>query len=234
MASEMTPEALALIPDGNRRWSRGHKLSIFQGYNLGVKKFVEFSEWCIDYGINNLSVWAFSTENLRRPGAETKMLFEIYKKAANDKDIINRLHNNETRAVIVGNRDLLPKSLMTQLHKVELETKRYTKRTINMLIGYGGRDDLLEAAQSMVRDAVNKRLRYVNEAVFRRYLLSGAIPDVDMVIRTSGEERLSGLMPWQTGYAELYFSEKMWPEFTRKDLDAALTEYGRRQRRFGR
>lgn len=227
------PETLAIIPDGNRRWARKHRLSFFSGYKLGVEKFIDFAEWCKQYGVRNITVWAFSTENFKRESAERSMLFSIYKKFATDREMLLRLHNNETRFNVVGNKALLPRDLLDALHKVEVQTKGYTARTINMLIAYGGKDDILHAAERLVRDAVRKRVRNVSEALFRTYMLSNQVPDIDLVIRTSGEERLSGFMPWQSVYSELYFSRKLWPEFTRRDLDRALVEYGRRQRRFG-
>ena len=206
--------------------------SIFNGYNVGVKKFIEFSEWCRSYGINSISVWAFSTENFSRDSKEVKALFNIYKRVANDKSILERLHKNGTRLRIVGNKKLLPKDLLTALQKVENETKSYKDRVINMLIGYGGKDDILHAAKALAGKV--KRASQINEQLFGKYLLTNALPEIDLIIRTSGEQRLSGLMPWQTSYSELYFSKKLWPDFTKKDLHAALVDYNKRQRRFGR
>ncbi len=233
MHSEKVPKALALIPDGNRRWAMKHSLSFFNGYNLGVKKFIDFADWCKDYGIDNITVWAFSTENFKRSTAEREALFNIYRKVATDRDIIARLHDNRTRVNIVGNRLLLPKDLSAALHKIEVETEAYKGRVINMLVAYGGKDDMLHAAGEIVKDALRNKVKEVNEAVFRSYMLSSGVPDIDLVIRTSGEERLSGFMPWQAGYSELYFSKKLWPDFTRRDLEIALDDYEERKRRFG-
>ncbi len=232
MAIKNVPRTIALIPDGNRRWARSHALSIFNGYSLGVKKFIDFTEWCKDYGIGSISVWAFSTENFSRNSREVKTLFNIYKRMATDKEILARLHKNKTRLRVIGNRDMLPKDLLAALRNIENETKSYTDRAINMLLGYGGKDDILHAAKSLVNAA--RRASMVNEETFRKYLLTSALPEIDLIIRTSGEKRLSGLLPWQTGYSELYFSKKLWPDFTRKDLHSALLDYNNRQRRFGR
>ena len=225
------PRTLAIIPDGNRRWSRSHKLSILSGYSQGVSKFIEFSEWCAGYGINSISVWALSTENFKRNSKEVDALFRIYKRVALDRNVIDRLHSNKTRLNIVGNKKLLPKDLRDSLHRVELETKKYSDKVINMLIGYGGRDDLMSAARSIAKKFPKGN---VTEEEFGNFLISRSIPEIDFVIRTSGEKRLSGFMPWQAGYAELYFSKKLWPDFTRNDLHAALVDYSNRQRRFGR
>lgn len=233
MRIKKVPNALALIPDGNRRWARSHGLSFFNGYRRGVHKFIDFADWCGDYGVKNITVWAFSTENFTRPTPERQALFNIYRKVANDKEITSKLHDNRTKFNIVGNKALLPRDLVNALHRIEVETEQYKEHAINMLIAYGGKDDILHATKLIVKDAVNRGIRNVSEALFRAYLFSSTIPDIDLLIRTSGEERLSGFMPWQSGYSELYFSKKLWPDFTRKDLEAALEEYERRQRRFG-
>ncbi|VVB77112.1 Tritrans,polycis-undecaprenyl-diphosphate synthase (GGDP specific) [uncultured archaeon] len=227
------PKVLALIPDGNRRWALGHSLSFFNGYNLGVKKFIDFADWCKDYGVKNIVVWAFSTENFKRSKVEQEALFNIYRKVANDGELVSRLHENRTRFNIVGNRDLLPIDLVKALQKIEEDTCAYKERVINMLIAYGGRDDILQATAAIVRDAVDRKVKTVSEDLFRTYMPSNGVPDIDLVIRTSGEARLSGFMPWQAGYSELYFSKKLWPDFTRQDLEDALTDYNNRQRRFG-
>ncbi|MDE1874419.1 MAG: di-trans,poly-cis-decaprenylcistransferase [Candidatus Micrarchaeota archaeon] len=233
MRISKAPTALALIPDGNRRWAKSQGLRFFNGYKMGVEKFIDFADWCRDYGVNNITVWAFSTENFVRPSSEREALFGIYKKVAADREILDRLHENKTRFNVVGDIAMLPKDLAKALKKVEVETGAYKDRVINMLIAYGGKDDILHAAQMLVKDAVSNGIRNVNETLFRSYMISRSIPDIDLVIRTSGEERLSGFMPWQSGYSELYFSKKLWPDFTRKDLELALIEYNRRQRRFG-
>jgi len=228
------PNTIALIPDGNRRWAKMHRLSFFNGYRLGVRKFIDFSEWCKDYGIRNITVWAFSTENFNRPKNEVNVLFDIYRKTAKDKKLIERLHENKTRFNIIGNRSILPKDLMAMLHKIEVDTMHYTDRVINMLIGYGGRDDIAYAVKKIAHGVATGRISSINEQIIRENLISHNVPDIDYIIRTSGEERLSGFMPWQAGYAELYFSRKLWPDFTKADLNMALLEYSRRQRRFGK
>ncbi|MDE1855177.1 MAG: di-trans,poly-cis-decaprenylcistransferase [Candidatus Micrarchaeota archaeon] len=233
MRISKAPSTLALIPDGNRRWARSHRLDFFNGYRRGVEKFIDFAEWCKDYGVDNITVWAFSTENFRRPGPERDALFGLYKKVAADKKMLSRLHETETRFNVVGDITMLPKDLARALKKVEVETGAYKDRVINMLVAYGGKDDILHAARLLVRNAVRRGVSNVNETLFRSYMISRTVPDIDLVIRTSGEERLSGFMPWQSGYSELYFSKKLWPDFTRRDLELALVEYERRRRRFG-
>ncbi|MGB9732287.1 MAG: polyprenyl diphosphate synthase [Candidatus Micrarchaeia archaeon] len=231
---EKVPENIAIIPDGNRRWAKSHRLSFLQGYTKGVKKFIEFSEWCMQYGIRSITVWALSTENVKRPKEEVETLFNIYRRAAKDKSIIKRLHETKTRFVVVGKKTLLPKDLIALLKKVEDGTRKYKDRIIYLLLGYGGREDIIYAANQIAKESRKGKIKKVEDETFKRYMLSKDVPDIDFVIRTSGEERLSGFMPWQAGYAELYFCKKYWPEFEKKDLEKALAEYSRRERRFGK
>ena len=226
------PKSLALIPDGNRRWARSHRLSILDGYNLGVKKFIDFSEWCMGYGINNLTVWALSSENMRRSAYEVKALFNIYRRVSKDRSIMDRLESNGIRVNVVSNKKLLPKDLVSMLEGIEKRTENNKKGVINMLMEYGGKDDLVYAAKRIA--ALAEKGKEISADIFRNCLLSCKVPEIDMIIRTSGEQRLSGFMPWQTSYSELYFSKKLWPDFARNDLHHALLEYDRRDRRFGK
>ncbi len=149
MAFASVPRSLALIPDGNRRWSKAHALSVLDGYNLGVKKFIDFSEWCLDYRISNLTVWALSSENIRRSANEVKALFNIYRRVAKDRDILERLQGNGIRLNIISNKSLIPKDLSASLKSVEKKTEGNTNGVINMLIGYGGHEDMVFAARKV-------------------------------------------------------------------------------------
>jgi len=228
MASRHLPKTLALIPDGNRRWAEQNKLSVLKGYNHGVGKFIDFSEWCVNEGIRNITVWAFSSENISRPKREVNALFHIYERAAKDKKLMEKIHNNKMKINIISNPAVVPKKLISILSRIEEETAHYNENVTNILLGYGGRADIEFAIEKM------KRLKKFNIAEFSNNLMSKAIPNIDLIIRTSGEMRLSGFMPWQSAYSELYFSDKLWPDFTKKDFSLALEEYNRRERRFGR
>jgi len=227
------PKVIAIIPDGNRRWAGRHSFSVFNGYRTGVRKFIDFADWCKEYGVKNITVWGFSTENFDRSAHERKALFKLYKKVATDKEVIDRLCKNKTRFKVIGNTWLLPKDLLFALRAVEERTKHYKDRVINMLIAYGGADDILYGVREMAKLIARNGGR-INESTLRAHLLSNSVPDLDLVIRTSGEERLSGFMPLQSSYAELYFSDKLWPDFTKKDLRKALLDYSKRKRRFGK
>jgi undecaprenyl diphosphate synthase len=224
------PQHVALIPDGNRRWSRENKLKTFNGYEVGIKKFIDFSVWLKGFGVKTLTVWALSIDNISsRNGAELSALYGLYIKAANDPDILEKLDANRSRVNIIGNLSLLPAGVRAALRKVEKRTKGYGDFTINLLIAYGGRYDLSVAVKRITQTGMP-----LDEGTIQRNLLTSSIPDADMIIRTSGEQRLSGFLPWQSAYSELYFSKKYWPDFQKQDLDRAMRDFSSRSRRFGR
>ncbi len=232
--SEKVPSHIALIPDGNRRWARSHKFNLFNGYNLGVKKFVRFSIWAKGLGVKMLTVWALSSENLRnRSKEELSVLFRIYVKAARDPSILRMLKENQTRVNIIGNLRSLPAEVRKALLELHKKTKDYKDFTINLLIGYGGKDDIVHAVRRILNKYRNRNIDISAEEI-ERSLITNEVPDVDLVIRTSGEMRTSGLMPWQIAYSELYFSKKYWPDFEKADLVEAVQDYSSRERRFGK
>lgn len=229
------PKHLALIPDGNRRWSNSHKLEVLNGYQKGVHKFIDFSIWAKGFGVKTLTVWALSTENIKnRSKAEISVLYHLYVNAARDPKILEKLKNNGTRVKIIGNQSLLPKRVKDALQSLERVTKEYKDFTVNLLIGYGGKDDMLHAFKKVYDYALQGKISAINESVVMENMRTASLPDVDLIIRTSGEMRLSGFLPWQSDYSELYFAKKYWPDFNKTDLKKALKVFSSRQRRFGR
>lgn len=229
------PKHLALIPDGNRRWSSTHRLQIFNGYQKGVKKFIDFTIWAKGFGVKTVTVWALSTENIKnRSTAELKVLYNLYINASKDPEILETLRANGAKVNIVGNSLLLPKKVKDALASLEERTKTYKDFTINLLIGYGGRDDILFAIKKIYNYAMKGKINDIDEALVNSNIRTADLPDVDFIIRTSGEMRLSGFLPWQSDYSELYFAKKYWPDFNKKDLEKALQDFSERQRRFGR
>ena len=229
------PSHLALIPDGNRRWSNSHKLQIFTGYQKGVKKFIDFSIWAKGFGVKTLTVWALSTENIKnRSKAEINALYMLYVNAAKDPEMLQQLKDNGARIRIIGNMQMLPKKVREALQSVENRTKKYNDLTINLLVGYGGKDDILYAFKKLHNYTLQGKINAINEALVNQLMRTASLPEVDFIIRTSGEMRLSGFLPWQSDYSELYFAEKYWPDFDKKDLEKALEVYSERQRRFGK
>jgi undecaprenyl diphosphate synthase len=228
----VVPDHVALIPDGNRRWSKANRTRMFEAYNLGIKKFVDFSVWLKGFGVKNLTVWALSMDNvLKRQNSELSVLYGLYVKAARDPEIMEKLKENGARIRVIGRLDLLPRTVREALESVERKTKSYTDFTINLLVAYGGRYDLLSAVNSSRASIGDRQL---TEEDLKGQLLTSSIPDADMIIRTSGETRLSGFLPWQSSYSELYFSRKYWPDFSKRDLRRALVAFSSRQRRFGK
>ncbi|MDE1868828.1 MAG: di-trans,poly-cis-decaprenylcistransferase [Candidatus Micrarchaeota archaeon] len=226
------PKHVALIPDGNRRWSNKNRLALFSGYQMGVKKFIDFSIWAKSFGVKTLTVWALSTENVKaRSNLELNALYKLYVQAATDPKILADLKANNARIRVIGNMYLVPTKVKDALLSLEKKTKMYKEFTINLLIGYGGRDDLLYAVRDIRSERAKNR---ITESMVGEHIRTSSVPNVDLLIRTSGEQRLSGFLPWQTSYSELYFAKKYWPDFKKSDLRKALVEFSERQRRYGK
>ena len=226
----IVPAHLALIPDGNRRWAKSNRISLINGYQNGIKKFISFGIWAKRMGVKTLSVWALSTENIaNRSGAELGILYALYQKAAVDPEIFKVLSENNARIRVIGDMSRVPRKVREALASLERRTAAYRDFTINLLIGYGGREDILYGARNGERLGAG-----LDQKSFGSMIRSADIPDVDLVIRTSGEHRLSGFLPWQSSYSELYFSRKYWPDFERRDLSRAIRSYASRDRRLGK
>ena len=223
------PRHVAIIPDGNRRWARSRGLEAFYGhYQAGNEQNINelFSE-AKRLGIKYISIWGFSTENWKRNDREVKAIFDLI--LGNIGKFKENAHNEEIRFRHIGRKDRLPKKLVSELKRLEKETEEYDSLNVQLCLDYGGRDEIVRAVSKMVKDKVKK----VDESVFVSYLDTADIPDLDLIIRTSGEKRVSGLMPFQSIYAELYFTDINFPEFGPKDLRAAVSEFRNRTRRFG-
>ena len=224
------PDHVALIPDGNRRWSFLHKVALFGGYDKGVRKFIDFSVWAKGFGIKTLTVWALSTENMKnRSKGELAALYMIYVRASTDPKLLETLKRNGSKIIVIGNLSALPVKVARALRLLESRTKAYKEFTINLLIGYGGSDDLVYAFRKLCVGAVS-----VDGEAIRQNIRTASVPDIDLIIRTSGEMRLSGFLPLQSSYSELYFAKKYWPDFEKRDLSRALHVFAKRQRRFGK
>lgn len=229
------PRHVAIIPDGNRRWAKAHGYPVKYGHRQGANTFKEIVRYAGELGIKYVSFYAFSTENWKRSASEVESLMELLrgflknadKELGNDKDKI--------RLMVSGKLDRLSPELQKEIRKIEEETKYNTGIIVNICINYGGRDEILECTKQICRKVVDKKINIdnIDEVVFNSHLYTKDIPDPDLLIRTSGEIRISNFLLWQLAYTELYFTEKLWPDFGREDFDKALKEYLRRQRRFG-
>ena len=226
---------IAIIPDGNRRWAQKKGITKQQGYEIGIRKLGYVLKWCRDSDIRMVSLWGFSTENFLRDSAELSMLFETFnqklslalaRKAENEKYGV--------RVRFIGRPDYFPKGIKEKIAAVERETSKYSKYQVNLFFGYGGRNEIIDAVNRIAQDVKAGRRSKIDERGFERYLYTAGIPDPDLIIRTSGEQRLSGFLPWQAAYTELYFAKKLWPDFQKKDFTRAIKWYESRKRRFGK
>ncbi len=223
------PLHIAIIMDGNGRWARArHRPRVF-GHQAGVKTVRRIVEDAADIGIKHLTLYSFSTENWTRPKAEIAALFQLLKKYVEDD--LETLHKNNVRVRIIGSREGLRADLLQTIEKVESHTRGNTEFFLNIAFNYGGRDEILRAVKKL--STTTDRPEDITEAAFTACLDTHDIPDPDLVIRTSGEQRISNFLLWQAAYAEFVFMDVLWPDFTRSDLEAAIAEYAGRDRRFG-
>ena len=223
------PKHLAFICDGNRRWARTRGLPTLLGHKEGVEAIKRVVRRASELNIENLTFFCFSTENFDRSKEEVDYLFNLFREIKNLKDNFKK---HDYRFHHTGDKSMLPKDIVEIVEKVEEETKDCKKGTINLAIAYGGRNDIVNAARKIVKEKVKPE--DITEESFKNYLTTGEMPDVDLLVRTSGENRISGFMLYNMAYAELYFVKKHWPSFTGKDIDDCIAEYQSRHRRFGK
>jgi undecaprenyl diphosphate synthase len=221
------PNHVAIILDGNRRWAKLRGLPAAKGHYHGAYKALWPTVLAApDQGIKYLTVWAFSTENWSRKQTELDYLFKLFERGIRNR--INQLNHAGVRVKTIGQIDRFPKSVRETIAEAVERTAGNRKMTFTLALSYGGRTELIDAARKLAASKAE-----ITEEAFAQALYDPDLPDVDLLIRTSGEQRLSGFMPWQLNYAELYFSQKMWPDFRPEDLAAAVKEFAGRQRRFG-
>ncbi|MEK7124330.1 MAG: polyprenyl diphosphate synthase [Patescibacteria group bacterium] len=225
-----TPNHVVLFPDGNRRWAKAKNLSIEEGYLKGKDKFNDFLRWCKNREVKIVTVFGFSSENWKRPQDQIDFLMNFFEKYLEGG--IDEFNKEGVRVKIIGQRDKLKKSLLEVIEKVEEETKNNSALHLNLAVSYGGKWDIINAVKKIVGEGIDPEK--ITEEFFENYLSTAGLPPPDLVIRAGGEMRLSNFVLWQTAYSELYFSPKMWPDFTENDLEEAFKEYDRRQRRYGK
>src|SRR3989344_1128136 len=225
-----TPNHIAIIPDGNRRWAREHGLPTLEGHRRGFEAARKIVKYARDVGIHTLTLWAFSTENWTRTKEEVSYLMKLYAEMT-DK-FLDEAVKDEVRVIHLGRKDRIPEFLLKRIKNGEEKTRNFTRNILNIAFDYGGRDEVLRAI-GKIRNS-NSGIR--EEKDIEKYLDTAdqPYPDPDLILRTSGEMRISGLMIWQAAYSELLFLNKHFPEMTTSDIDFAIEEYKRRQRRFGK
>ena len=223
------PHHLAIIMDGNGRWARQRGLPRLAGHRAGTENIRPILEACVEYGVQMLTLWAFSTENWGRPKREVRGLLRILSETIDRQ--LPELHANGVRLRHIGRLDRLPHSLQEKVRQAIALTANNERITLNVAFDYGGRAEILQAVRRIIADGIAPE--QVDEALFSQYLYTAGLPDPDLVIRTSGEFRTSNFMIWQAAYAEYYITPTYWPDFGKEELYQALLDYSQRERRFG-
>jgi len=223
------PTHVAIVPDGNGRWAEKRGLSRLAGHSAGVKIMRAMIEHLNDYQIKYVTLYGFSTENWGRPEDEISGLFRILEERIG-KDV-PQLHKKGIKVRHIGRLGELPAWLQKSINSAEELTKNNTGMTLNLAFNYGGHVEILDAVRRIIAEGIPPEK--IDEKLFSSYLYTAGLPDVDLLIRTGDELRLSNFLIWQTAYSEYYFTQVLWPDFTKEDIDKALLAYSQRERRFG-
>jgi undecaprenyl diphosphate synthase len=228
------PKHLAIIMDGNGRWAKQQGLLRALGHENGTKSVRVVVEACAELNIPFLTLYAFSTENWNRPKREVELLMKLL--VASLKKEIKTLQDNEIKLTAIGNLDTLPKKVYKELLEVIDKTKDNTNMTLTLALSYGSREELVKTVKEISLKVKNNLISRdaIDESVINNHLYTRNLPDVDLLIRTSGEQRISNFLLWQLAYAELYFTDTLWPDFTKTHLFEAFLKYQNRERRFGK
>jgi tritrans,polycis-undecaprenyl-diphosphate synthase [geranylgeranyl-diphosphate specific] len=230
------PKHVAIIMDGNRRFAKDLGLKPEAGHQIGKEKIVDVLEWCFELGIKNLTIYAFSTENFNRNTEEVKILMNLCKQELEKASKDSRIHRNQVRVRIIGHMDSLPNEISTSAKKIMKQTKKYNKYSLNIALAYGGRQEIIQAIKKIAKDVKkgNLKIKEIKEPIVSNYLYTRDLPDPDLILRTSGEERISNFLLWQLAYSELYFSDVYWPAFQKGDFLQAIRTVQKRLRRYGK
>ena len=222
------PSHLGVILDGNRRWAEEQGLPIFEGHRRGLEKARLLVKWCAKKGIETLTLFVFSTENWKRTKTEVNHIMSLLEKALGDKSV-KEANEDGIRIKIIGQKEKLPKALQKRIIEVEKSTQKNKNITVNFALSYGGRAEIVDAIKNIIKKKISPDK--ITEHVIKENLSTS---DVDLVIRTGKEQRISNFLIWQAAYSELYFCPKYWPDFIEEDLDKAILDYQNRQRRVGK
>jgi tritrans,polycis-undecaprenyl-diphosphate synthase [geranylgeranyl-diphosphate specific] len=232
------PEHIAIILDGNRRWASDQMVdNPWVGHQFGAEKVEELLDWCLDLKVKSITLYAFSTENFLRTPEEVEQIMQIASEKLHKILTDERIHRNQIHVKVIGRMGLLPKNIQQIIWDVEEVTKDYDRHFLNIAFAYGGRAEIVDATRKIAEKIERGELKPdgIDEQVFENHLYTAYLPkqDPDLIIRTSGEERLSGFLLWQSAYSELFFLDVYWPDFRRIDLLRAVRTYQKRKRRFG-
>ncbi len=235
VASMPVPHHVAIIMDGNRRYAQEFGLLVTEGHEKGREKLEQILEWCMEIGVRMLTVYAFSTENVGREKDEVDALMRMFVSNFNRLAEEERVHRHKIRVRVLGQREMLPEDLKRAIERAEERTKDYDQYFFNIAVGYGGREEIIQAIRRIAEKVKEGELPVdaITERTFTEFLYTKDMPDPDLVLRTSGEERVSNFLLWQLAYSELYFSDVYWPGFRKIDFLRAVRSYQMRKRRFG-
>ena len=230
---ELNKENLAIIMDGNRRWAKEKSLETKQGHKEGAENLKRIAKYANEIGIKYLTVYAFSTENWKRTEEEVGALMFLLKWYLDD--LLNSSDLDNVKINVLGDITRLDPGIQKLILKLEDKTKDYTGLKLNMAFNYGGRDEITRAVKSIATSVKNNEISVedINEDLISNNIYTAGMPDPDLLIRPGGEKRISNFLPWQLSYTEFIFTDKYWPDFNRDDLDEAILEYERRNRKFG-
>jgi tritrans,polycis-undecaprenyl-diphosphate synthase [geranylgeranyl-diphosphate specific] len=233
--AEPVPAHLAIIMDGNRRFAGARGMGVQDGHQAGRDTLEELLDWCLDAKIRILTVYALSTENFSRPPEEVEGLMDLFDRALRDIATDPRVHRHQIRVRVIGNRTALPPRVQEAIDIAEKATAKYSAYRYNVALAYGGRDEIVHAIRALAREVRDNGLDpdSIDSAAVARHLYTSDLPDPDLIFRTSGEERISNFLLWQSAYSELYFSDVMWPGLTRLDFLRAIRAFQLRRRRYG-
>ncbi len=228
------PNHLAIIMDGNGRWAKQKGLLRAFGHENGTKSVKVTVETCAKLGIENLTLYAFSTENWNRPKLEVDTLMKLLISSLKKEE--ETLMKNNIRLNAIGNLTTLPKNVYKELHEVIDKTKNNSRMTLTLALSYGSREEIIQVVKNISNKVKNNIISEsaIDESIINQHLYTHNLPDVDLVIRTSGEHRISNFLLWQIAYAEFYFTDVLWPDFTENNLYEAIISYQKRERRFGK
>jgi len=231
-ANSEVPRHIAIIMDGNGRWARKRHLPRFAGHKRGVDAVRNTVRTCVERGVGYLTLFAFSSENWRRPAEEVALLMQLFRAALTNE--VEKLHRNRIRLKLIGDISAFDPRIREMIAQGEELTRDNTQLTLTIAVNYGGRWDILQALSRLVREQPEAVARGIREEDLAPYLAMAYAPEPDLFIRTGGEQRISNFLLWQLAYTELYFTQTLWPDFNAAALDAAIDSFRNRERRFGR
>lgn len=229
------PNHVGIVLDGNRRFAKEHNFDSSYGHTLGAKRIDEVLDWCFDAGIKVVTIYAFSTENFSRDQSEVQHIMEIARKRFDTVTNSEVVHRHRVRVRAIGQLSLLPPEVISAIQEAEEVTAQYDNFQLNVAISYGGRTEIVDAVRMIAKKVKNGEMEPsgISDSTIEEHLYTAGIADPELIIRTSGEERLSGFLLWQSAYSELYFIDVYWPEIRKIDFWRALRTYQQRERRFG-